>query len=148
AGLLVPFFPRSPRPANRLAGILKPPRALAPCRFHRGEHEGENILLREAVGAQPRGRMGSRAATLINPVLSGGAMSFLPRCLRIGYVLTLSIVVLLLVWPDKSRGQFRRNMMPPPPPRFVPPVNTFTPITFGAVGFGSFNFIGGFSGFS
>jgi hypothetical protein len=46
---------------------------------------------------------------------SGVVMFSFPRMAKAGYILGLSVVVCLLLWPSLSKGQFRNNHMPPPP---------------------------------
>jgi hypothetical protein len=40
-------------------------------------------------------------------------MFSLTRFAKVGYLLTLSVVVALLIRPSLSHGQFRGNLMPP-----------------------------------
>jgi hypothetical protein len=68
-------------------------------------------------------------------------MSLFARALRLGYVLMLSLAVLLLANPRPSQGQFRGNNLPGAP--LEPPALNVPP----AVGFGGFGGFGGFPAF-
>jgi hypothetical protein len=91
---------------------------------------------------QNRAAAPSRSVISLRSYLyAGGGMSLLARTLRLGYVLTLSLIVLLLLNPRPSQGQFRGHILPGAP--LIAPAHRFPR----GVGFGGFGGVGGFPAF-